>query len=420
MYDSLSAIFLNPDKCSSRRRRGSVILASCAMIPVFLLLLGLSIEAGHLTLAKGQLRTAADAAALAAANELEADAPLHENEATAFLTAKATAMSNEVLGQAQDLVPQDVEVGHWNPVRRMFTPGSDSDKVVNAVRVTAHRCGERDQNVSMLWFNTIACDLHAEAVAHRLAADPPVGFIGLDRFRSRGVLTTAAVGPTGRVPMLGRGRRGGDIHSNGDVDLHVAGLAGVTHINGDINAGGDVNRPAVRLLTRVTGRVATPHEPYALPVVPETMADRNDNDRLPSHAYDGRNLTAVGIMNLNAGVYKVEDFRVLAGAIVNVRGPTTIVVTGDASIVGSVISLNQRASDLRVLVANDGRVDLAATADLYCDLYAPESKVSVTGGLRYTGRIVGKEIDILATSFLFADPSIGDPFAAAAPLTLVK
>ena len=387
----------------------------------------LALEVGRVAVVDAELQLAADAAALAGASAF-GDAATDELVPLATARATSIANANKANNRSVTLRETDVIVGVWNPELREFTPGIDESGEVgpNAVRVVAHACEGRDTHVEPLMSHLSGrsfshLDLHAEAIAYRLSTTPPSGFLGLDGFRSTGVLTTAAVEPNGHPHLLSRPLFGGHIRSNGDVNLHVLGLAGLSLIRGDVYSGGTINRPVIDLLTRITGQEATPAEPYSCPAVPPSLASsNNDNDLLPSHAFNGSDFTALGVVDLQPGTYHVSDFTVLAGAIVNVRGPVRFVITGKTTVLGSVLSLNRRAGDLRLLVAGDEAVDLAATADLYTDLYAPESDVRITAGLRYTGRIIGKEVNILATSFLYADPALGDPFEDIASIQLVR
>ena len=400
-----------------RGRRGAALLLVCLLLPILLLAAAFMIDVGRVTLARAQLQHAVDAAALAAASELARD-----GESGVVDVGVSVAGENGYAGQRLTLERSDVEIGWWDPDNDRFVPMNEAGDVApDSVRVTAHACEERESSFGMMLVDALSLDLHATAVARKLSADVPQGFVGVDAFRSHGVLTTAAINDDGTVPLLGPREEGGHIHSNGDVELHLLGLIGVTLVRGDINAGGSIRKPAISLLTHVTGYTGPPDEPYVLPEVPEDSAERdNDNDKLSFANFNGEDFTALGIVNVGPGVYRVDDFTIVAGAIVNIEGPATFVVTGKTTVLGSVLSLNRSATDLRLLVASDEPVDLAATADLYADIYAPESHARVTAGLRYTGRLVAKEVDILATSFLYSDPTLGDPFEDVVPLRLVE
>lgn len=412
----------------SRSRRGGALLFSLFCLLLLLFAAALTVEWGRMQLKQAELQTAADAGALAGATAIDQaiacnDASIARAAATGTVAANIVDAASALAVAAQ----ADVAIGRWDPDARAFAVLAD-DKLAdaNAVRVRTHACAERGNALELTataWAleSPTVVDCHAEAIAYQPLANVPRGFMGLDSFRSTGVLTTAAVPPGGYPTLLGPRYFGGHIYSNGDVDLHLLNLAGVTLVRGDVLAGGEVNTPVIDLLTKITGAVRKPATPFvAPPVDPDLAADTNDNDQLSTAAFDGSDFTALGIVNIEPGVYRVDDFTVLAGAVVNVRGPTTFVITGKSTVLGSVLSLNRRAGDLRILVAGDDAVDLAATADFYADLYAPESDVRITAGLRYTGRIVGRELNVLATSFLYVDPALTDPFAGVERVRLVE
>ena len=400
------------------RRPGSALLTTQLVVIAMLIVGCVIFESGRLVVGQSELQGAADAGALAGINRLD------DGDGEVVVEASHMVASNVVSGKGAYAGALDVTTGHWDPRAATFTPKTDTDKTINAVRVHTHACSDHGNQHELLTGQMLGMsgglNLHADAIAYRAAANPPKGFVGLDRFRSRGVLTTASVDPGEAPPLLGLGDFGGHIHSNGNVQLHVLGLAGASHINGDVMAGGNLELPAISLLTKITGRTGRPSAVYELPPVdPRTARRDNDNDSLSSTNFDGENLTFAGVTSLDSGTYHVNDLTVLAGAIVNIRGPVTIVVTGRTTVLGSVLSFNRDARDFRLLVASDDKINLAATADLYLDLYAPESQVQITGGLRYTGRIAAKEIDILVSTLLYADHTLGDPLKDTAPIHIV-
>ena len=113
-----------------RDRRGSVIV----MIPVFFLVAAgfasLAVDMGHLYSLRGQLQNTADAAALAAANDLpEAD----DVRATAV---EYATKNMSVAEHGTVLAAADVVTGNWDADTRTFTPAGSP---ANAVRVVTRR-----------------------------------------------------------------------------------------------------------------------------------------------------------------------------------------------------------------------------------------------------------------------------------------
>src|SRR5262245_15377621 len=118
---------------AGRRRPGKILVMSALLLPVFLGGMALSIDYGVLSVAQGQLRAAADGAALAGVMKLATDTRVRNSSdissemASARAQAAAIAASNRVLGQAPVVLDNasnassgDVVVGYLNPA----SPGS--------------------------------------------------------------------------------------------------------------------------------------------------------------------------------------------------------------------------------------------------------------------------------------------------------
>lgn len=146
--------------------RGVTLPVALLMLGVIAGLIALSVDVGRITLARTQLQTAADAAALAAAARLG-------GPEDALLREAAQAASRHSVGGAEAAVgPDDVEPGAWDPARRVFVPAAPG----SAVRVTA-RTGQ-DGGLPLLFgavLNRLSFTAQASAVA--AAAPRDIAFV---------------------------------------------------------------------------------------------------------------------------------------------------------------------------------------------------------------------------------------------------
>ncbi len=324
------------------------------------------------------------------------------------------ALLNQADGSAVTLDATDVECGTWDTNSLTFSPCAAY--LANAVRVTARRTQASGNSVKLSFASIIGqstCDTQAVAIA---AIDPPAspyGLVGLDHFASRGILTVDSY-PSGNQ---------GNIASNGDVTLNLLGLIGVSLIDGDVKPGygHTIKKPLLSFLTNITGDTAPLVNPVYYPVVDATGFDTNNNNaNLPGSAFNGTDFTAALLCDIPAGTYYVRNLTVLAGVIVRIQGPVTFYVTGDVTLAGTVLVLNNKASNFKVRVVGSGIVNLLANVTMVMDLYAPESSIYVTVGVVYWGSMIGKTVDILATSFIHYDESLSPPANIGQKIRLVK
>jgi Tfp pilus assembly protein PilX len=112
------------------RRKGTVLILFAAMLIVLLGMLAFAIDIGVTIHHRASLQNAADASALAAAAVLERG-QLSVNESHV----RAAAAQYFTLNRPE--ATPEIELGRWDPVTRVFTPGTTSPPNVNAVRVRA-------------------------------------------------------------------------------------------------------------------------------------------------------------------------------------------------------------------------------------------------------------------------------------------
>lgn len=126
--------------------KGSVLVFVAVGLVVLLALAGLAIDLGYMYVAKGQLQSAADAAALAGAGRLNESPYLNQtsarNAAVSFAGKNKAADSSVIISSDGDnsLTPSnDITVGNWNGTT--YTAGTTP---LNAVEVRTRRTGSTD------------------------------------------------------------------------------------------------------------------------------------------------------------------------------------------------------------------------------------------------------------------------------------
>lgn len=160
-----------------RRKRKNLRLGSIAPLTAVLLVplltfVALAVDVGYIALAKTQLQSAADTAALAAAAQMitseGATGQTKARDHAKNFAAANMAASDRVLLD----VNADVEFGFWDSSSRSFLPpGSSGDPnvIVNAVRVRAHRDSNNTAGPVRLFFARVLgideWDLQAESIA---------------------------------------------------------------------------------------------------------------------------------------------------------------------------------------------------------------------------------------------------------------
>jgi hypothetical protein len=147
--------------------------AHAAFFAVLLLALGsfgaLAVDIGLVRVARAQLQTALDAAALSGATELD-------GTAHGILAAERRVLEyasyNEVLRKGVELDPTDVEIGTWDVHAGAFSvwaPGDDP-RTVNAVRVS-HTVPAISAVLASVAFGIGGFQVEASSVALRAQSD---------------------------------------------------------------------------------------------------------------------------------------------------------------------------------------------------------------------------------------------------------
>ena len=135
-----------------KNRRGAILVMTGILLLVLIGMAAVAMDAGRLHAAHNELRTSADAAALAGARQL-----LHGG-AGAEADARAFALRNRALGE--DVVVEQVRFGVWNSLTRTFV--ATAPGAADAVEVTVRK---ETKSILPQLFGDDAFDLRAKAIA---------------------------------------------------------------------------------------------------------------------------------------------------------------------------------------------------------------------------------------------------------------
>lgn len=374
-------------------------------------ILAFSVDLGLRTLVREEMERTADASALAACEEI---AIKGRNVSMADIQAEVAqrlAQNESTLQLNKPATLQSLRVGKWNTVDRTFKETALAD--ADSVQVTLDRSPSAGNGVPTMMLRAFGVDafsMNVTAIA-RLEQPPRYALVGLDSFKARGLLSVDG------YPSVGNG----SIASNGDVTLNLLGLIGVTWIDGHVATGGSVRLPAIAALTQIRDGTQALEEPLSLPPVSSKAATSvNNNGQIAALIDANGSLNVVGVAVIPAGTYCVKDFNVLLGALVKFQGKVTIFVTGNVNVVGTVLVLSGDPADLKIRVCGSGSVTLAAGITFAADFYAPQSDVVIAAGVFYHGRLIGKSIDILGTSFFFLRADLAAPELGRSRVALVR
>jgi uncharacterized protein YdeI (BOF family) len=352
---------------STNNRKGLGLIWCMMVLLVLCGLTSLAIDMGRVALVKTQLRAAADAAALAAGNYVG-------DRATARSIAAATAKLNKADGAAVVIDPNvDVEFVNWNESSRTYTVSGASD-VANAVKVTARRIAARGNAVDlpfakMLGANT--CDVSAETIV--MAKGGNFSLVGLDYVKMTGNANVTSVATNGYISMTG------SAHVNGDV---ATGSGGVK--------GGRVNGQSSRLFA---------------PLVYPSASLANVQSTYP--ALDGTSIKLSGSQTktLDGSVYIFKDITLTGSSKIIFTSKCTVYVTGSIVMTGTTVAKDNDPANLKFIVIGTGKVSLTGTSQLYANIYAPNSPITITGTGDIYGPLVGKTISLTGNAQIQSGPS---------------
>ena len=363
----------------------------------FLAIVSLAVDVGHARLVKNQLQNAADAAARFAG------AGMQTGISTARSNAVIAAGNNTADGTPVILDPNiDVEFGTWDRSARTFTVLSGAAQSgANAVRVTCRRTAARGNPVELTFGPAIGrstCDVTAVAIA-LMGSGPPFGVVGLNGIRMSGSSTIDSFNSSNGPYLPGTATANASVGSNGNITL-----SGAATVRGDA-------RPGAGMTTSggtVTGSTAPLTSALSEPAASAGSYVTTNNDANVAAYMSGGGFSLSGSQSavMPAGTYYFTSFNMSGQSTLTLLGPVTIYVAGTVSLSGGVTTSNSIPANLNIQVTTSASVTLSGATNYYVDLYAPQSRVSLTGGAQLMGSVVARFLTMSGGSSIHMDQSL--------------
>ena len=221
---------------SQESQRGQILPIVAIGISVFLGAAAIAVDVGMLMHQRTRLQATADAAALAAAQDLPT-----------LATVRQTAISYVDLhypGQTQVVTAPDVEIGNWDAPSQTFTTNGNP---INSVRVVANRLASRGNPLPLIFarvFGRFTGDVRTVAVATGTASGPVTRFLIDDEMIDSDVPTIEAL-----ANSLGVGSD--EIISDNDGDFFI-----------DLPPATVIELPTGQVGDEALFDIASPHFPF--------------------------------------------------------------------------------------------------------------------------------------------------------------
>lgn len=299
--------------------RGNTALVVALLMPVLCGFAVLAVDTANVQMNRQQLQTAADAAALAAAQNLL-------SVSAAQSAAREIAAANMEAGLSPVVIGSDIHFGRWDTATKQFTAASTN---VNAVRVIAVRSRERSNPVttvlaSFIGFNFV--DISASAIA--VAGGVPACVYALDP-TARESFSTRGAG-TVSVPNCGI-----QVNSSDASALRQSGSGSI--VGKTISVVGGFTRAGRYFPAPITGAPSLPDPLRTLPepAVPATCTFSNITFDTPQH-FAGETVYC-GAIGLNAdttfgpGIHYFKGATVTAGSNAAFNGDGVMLYFDDIS-----------------------------------------------------------------------------------------
>ena len=132
-----------------RDQRGAVFIIVAVAMPVIFGAAAASIDMGHILYIQSELRAAADAAALAATDELD------DEDAAKALAVQYAELNMPITQNGNVVDPDDVILGNWDTDTSTFTAAATP---TNAVQVTARRSSANGNAIGLYFAKLIGFD----------------------------------------------------------------------------------------------------------------------------------------------------------------------------------------------------------------------------------------------------------------------
>ena len=373
------------------RRRGTALIYMTAAMVVFVAIVSLAVDVGHVRVVKNSLQHAADAAARYAVFGLSTGG------VTAARTNAVTAAGNNTADNTSVVVDpnNDVEFGAWDSTAHSFTVLTGSaQSTANAVRVTCRRTAARGNPVP-LWFAAVIGKTTADVTAKSIAtvnSNPVSGFVGLSSVDVKNNVFMGSYDPSvTTTPTQANANSKAKVGSNGTVTG-----GNNSSIHGDVTLGPSGSVSGVG----VTGSQQPQSTALAAPSLPAWSPQSNpggisqvytvsSNKTLPGGSYWFTSLTVSGTLTFS--------------------GPAVLYINGDADISGSIAPSSAVPSDLTIYQYGSHTFgdSNANGMSITADVIAPGSDFVAKNNLNFYGSGIFNTISVWNNANFFYDQTSG-------------
>jgi hypothetical protein len=438
-----------------RNRHGAMFVWFAVLLPVLLIFIGFAIDIGLIYLTRTELQSAADSAALAAAQELPGFN--RERQATfTIATAQEAALTYARRNLPADrhgeiLDTSEMEFGQWDYVERQFLV---DEQPYTAVRLKARKTEANGNPMSLLFLAIIqesTQDLVVESTAvaaPRLGGWMSGGLIGIESGRVTG--ETYADGYDSTLGYYG----GDNVLSSGVTTNGPMKVDGGPFVEGLAKPGVGYGDAQVDGNSIVTGDTTERFNDIELNFVefpsPPTSS-LNNNSQIyftgSGASYTGAKalkLDGYDVLTIPRGDYWFSSLIVEGQSLLTIQGgatpddPTIVIIDGDLSLAAQskmvcdgyvevyisgdmsitgqgIVNVSQDPQQFKIF-SNGETCYWAGGSDFYGWIYSPSAALDIAGSSQFFGGGAGKTVLLRGNVQVHTDRTVGfwdqnDPIA---------
>ena len=384
----------NPSR-RRRRAKGVVLIYVVILFTVLCGFVSLAVDFGRVQTCKTELLGAANAAARAAAATLP-------NGISATQTAAVTwGGFNTADGSSVVIDPNnDVIFGTWSTTTRTLTVLSGAARSgANAIQVNAHLIAARGAGIPLLFAGVLGrstCDANETAIAYV----PPGGYglVGMTSISMAKEATDSYDSAAGAY-SAGSAGQSGYLASNGGITL---GSGSTISQNLYMVAGQTLSATGSTFGTRnvLPSNIVWP-QPSA-----GSFTTTNSNGNLGLPADGGAVSFSSGSVTIPPGTYYIDSLD-MSGGTITFSGATTVLINGSLTISGgSIVVSSGHPSDLTIKIVTASTVSVTGGSDLFADIQAPTSSITMKNISNYYGRLIGSTLSVTTNMAFHVDTSL--------------
>ena len=290
-----------------RDDRGVAALFIALSLPVIIAAAAFAIDFGFLASVQAQLRTTADAAALAAATSID-DADRARELALEYAEKNMPEADNGTV-----VAETDVVIGRWSNSSKSFTPGGSP---TNAVQVIARRSGANDNPVELIFgpfigVPTLSAEATAIAAVLEVREDDTFCLLALDRRRRDAIEFSSVQAQLSNCGIRVNSDSSSALSLKGKSSLQVDGA--VISVVGSIRLSGGADLDTDEPPVTGASRVSDPFRNLDVPSFsgcdfgPPTTLVTSDTTLAPGVYCGGLTINGNAEVDFNAGDYFIVD-----------------------------------------------------------------------------------------------------------------